>query len=172
MAEYGSSDAVISPLYPDQRRTVTLSTSTDEKTDLESLAIQADALYINLNKLQQLCGHESVSTDISDAAVELKLLAAELSSLDAAVKPYAELYTDAFGQDLAEICAHLAGIFEDIDDCCREMQKANGLNTSAVGWLAKKRYVKKLQKHLEANKTTLIVMRTVLHHGKEYGMYK
>jgi hypothetical protein len=52
------------------------------------------------------------------------------------------------------------------------MQKADGPNGSAVGWLHKKRYVGKLQKHLKANKTTLIVMRTVLHHGKEYGMQK
>jgi hypothetical protein len=139
---------------------------------LARLAIQAHALSINLNKRQQQCGHESTSTDISDAARELEILAMELTSLDDAVRANRRLYTDAFDQDLAEIQQHLGGIFEDIADCCTEMQKADGLNTSAIGWLAKKRYVKKLQKHLEANKTTLIVMRVVLHHGKEYGRHK
>jgi chromosome segregation ATPase len=148
------------------------SPSAEEKTDLTELASQADALSADLNKQRQHCGHESTSTEISNAAEELKLLACELRSLDTAVNANKDLYTEAFDQDLAEIQGHLGGIFEDIADCCKEMQKANGPNTSAVGWLAKKRYVKKLQKHLEANKTTLIVMRTVLHHGKEYGMHK
>ncbi|KIW66321.1 hypothetical protein PV04_05657 [Phialophora macrospora] len=146
------------------------SPSAKEKKNLTELASQADALSDDLGKQRQHCGHESTSTEISNAVDELKLLAGELRSLDTAVNAHKDLYTEAFGQDLAEIQTHLEGIFEDIADCCKEMQKANGPNTSAVGWLAKKRYVKKLQKHLEANKTTLIVMRTVLHHGKEYGM--
>lgn len=140
--------------------------------DLTDLSAQADSLSTNLYQLQEKCAHESTSTDIFNAAQELKLLAAELSSLDAAVKANRGRYTAAFGQDLAEIRSHLSGIFEDTADCCREMQKADDLNASAVGWLAKKRYVKKLQKHLEANKTTLVVMRTVLHHGKEYGKHR
>ncbi|EXJ58077.1 hypothetical protein A1O7_05501 [Cladophialophora yegresii CBS 114405] len=147
------------------------SSSWGETTGLVKLAVQADSLSDDLNEQRQHCGHDSTSTEISNAADELKLLANELQSLDAAVKANKDLYTEAFGEDLAEVQNHLGGIFEDIADCCQEMQKANGLNTSAVGWLAKKRYVKKLQKHLEANKTTLIVMRTVLHHGKEYGMH-
>ena len=140
--------------------------------DLASLAVQADALSTNLNKLQQQCGHDSTSADISNAAEELQLLSNELVGLDAAVESNKELYTDAFSQDLAEIKVQLECIFEDISDCCSEMQKADGLHGSAVGWLTKKRYVQKLQKHLEANKTMLIVMRTVLHHGKAYGMQK
>ncbi|KAJ9606987.1 hypothetical protein H2200_008998 [Cladophialophora chaetospira] len=140
--------------------------------DLTGLAVQATALSANLNKLRQQCGHESTSADISNVAGELHSLSKELIDLYAAVGANKLLYTDAFNQDLAEIKAHLEGIFEDISDCCKEMQKANDLHASAVGWLTKKRYVKKLQKHLEANKTTLVVMRTVLHHGKEYGMQK
>ncbi len=140
--------------------------------DLASLAVQADLLSINLDKLRHQCGHDSTSADISTASLELKLLSNEFIGLDTAVEANKELYTDAFSQDLAEIKVHLECIFEDIADCCNEMQKADGLHTSAVGWLTKKRYVKKLQKHLEANKTTLIVMRTVLHHGKAYGMHK
>ncbi|OCT51037.1 hypothetical protein CLCR_08508 [Cladophialophora carrionii] len=147
------------------------SSSPGDITNLIELAVQAGILSESLDKQREHCGHESTSTEISHAAEELKLLAAELRGLDAAVQVNKDLYTEAFGQDLAEIHNHLRGIFEDIADCCKEMQKANGLNTSVVGWLAKKRYVKKLQKHLEANKTTLIVMRTVLHHGKEYGMH-
>jgi len=144
----------------------------EETTDLRSLALRAQTLSNTLDQLRQQCGHESTSSDIATAIEELKLLAAELHSLDSAVSANRELYTKAFGEDLEEIRAHLGGIFEDIEDCCKEMQKADGPNTSAVGWLTKKRYVRKLQKHLEVNKTTLIVMRTVLHHGKEYGTYK
>ncbi|KIW91825.1 uncharacterized protein Z519_07795 [Cladophialophora bantiana CBS 173.52] len=147
------------------------SSSAEETAGLRSLAIQAEALSSSLNKLRLHCGHESTSLDIANATEELKLLMGELNSLDSAVKVNKELYTEAFGEDLGEIRAHLGGIFEDIADCCKEMQKADGPNTSAVGWLTKKRYVRKLQKHLEVNKTTLIVMRTVLHHGKEYGTH-
>ena len=171
MADICSSAAVSAP-HPSPVPSETASSSASKPTDLTSLAVQADTLSNHLNKLRQNCGHESTSTDISNAAEELRLLAIELINLATAIRANKELYTEAFGQDLAEIRTHLSGIFEDIDDCCHEMQKANGLNVSAVGWLTKKRYVKKLQKHLEANKTTLIVMRTVLHHGQEYGTYK
>ncbi|OQU95441.1 hypothetical protein CLAIMM_01646 [Cladophialophora immunda] len=147
------------------------SSAAEETTDLRNLAVRAQTLSSTLDNLRQHCGHESTSSDIATATEELKLLAAELHSLDSAVSANKELYTDAFGEDLGEIRAHLGGIFEDIADCCKEMQKADGPNTSAVGWLTKKRYVRKLQKHLEVNKTTLIVMRTVLHHGKEYGTH-
>lgn len=140
--------------------------------DLTHLSFQAETLSRGLNKLQRDCGHKSTSADISHVADELFLLSAELSILDEAVKANKDQYTDTFGEDLAEIAGHLDGIFEDIADCCKQMQKADGPKVNAVGWLRKKRYVGKLQKHLEANKTTLVVMRTVLHHGKEYGMQK
>ncbi|OAP59976.1 hypothetical protein AYL99_04978 [Fonsecaea erecta] len=148
-----------------------LSSAAEETTDLRSLALRAQELSVTLDQLRQQCGHESTSSDIANVIGELKLLAAELHSLDSAVTANKELYTKAFREDLGEIRAHLGGIFEDIADCCTEMQKVDGPKTSAVGWLTKKRYVRKLQRHLEANKTTLVVMRTVLHHGKEYGTH-
>lgn len=140
----------------------------DDKADHRDLADQAATLSRGLHKLRHECGHESTSTDIANVAEELVLLATELRTLDKAVRANKERYTQAFNEDLEEIHIHLAGIFEDIADCCREMQKADGPNKSTIGWLQKKRYVSKLQMHLEANKTALIVMRTVLHHGKAY----
>jgi hypothetical protein len=139
---------------------------------LATLALQADTLTKELDSLQGRCAHESTSVEISTAANELRLLAIELSNLDKAVKANKNLYTTAFDQDLREIQNDLEGIFEDVADCCQEMQKANSLNVGTLGWLTKKRYVKKLQKRLQAHKTTLTVMRTVLHHGKEYGRQK
>jgi hypothetical protein len=140
--------------------------------NLHELAVQAETLSKELNYLRFNCGHESTSTELFEVAKELVYLSSELESLNTAVHSNKSLYTDAFDQDLSEIRGHLSGIFEDIGDCCREMQKADALNASTVGWLTKKRYVRKLQKHLEANKTTLIVMRTVLFHGKEYGKHQ
>jgi hypothetical protein len=148
------------------------SSSDVDKVDLMSLAYQAETLSRGLNKLRQECGHETTSTDISHVAEELMLLSAELNGLDKAVASNKEQYTTAFNEDLAEIYRHLGGIFDDISDCCREMQKVDGPRKSSMGWLHKKRYLKKLQDHLLANKTTLVIMRTVLHHGKDYGTYK
>lgn len=141
----------------------------EEISDLKKLALQAKDLSKILHTLRSDCGHESTSADIASVSQELQRLSTELESLDVHVKGNAEYYTPTFGEDLAELRAHMASIFEDVADCCEEMRKADGPNTSTVSWLHKKRYVRKLQKHLEANKTSLVVMRTVLHHGKEYG---
>ncbi|KIW81081.1 hypothetical protein Z517_04104 [Fonsecaea pedrosoi CBS 271.37] len=171
MDERRGSAGVVDTLARSSDHSTPSSSSAEATTDLRSLALRAQTLSSTLDTLRKHCGHESTSSDIATVIEELKLLASELHSLDSAVQANKELYTEAFGEDLGEIRAHLRGIFEDIADCCKEMQKADGPNTSAVGWLTKKRYVRKLQKHLEVNKTTLIVMRTVLHHGKEYGTY-
>ncbi|KAH0831590.1 hypothetical protein FOPE_02832 [Fonsecaea pedrosoi] len=171
MDERRGSAGVVDTLARSSDHSTPSSSSAEATTDLRSLALRAQTLLSTLDTLRKHCGHESTSSDIATVIEELKLLASELHSLDSAVHANKELYTEAFGEDLGEIRAHLRGIFEDIADCCKEMQKADGPNTSAVGWLTKKRYVRKLQKHLEVNKTTLIVMRTVLHHGKEYGTY-
>lgn len=140
--------------------------------DLDRLAHSAMALSALLNGLQLTCGHDSTSAEISQAARELTLLADELSDLDKAISTNEAQYTSAFHEDLSEIHNHLDSIFEDISDCCIAMQKADGPNVTAVGWLHKKRYVHKLQKHLAANKTTLLVMQTVIRHGKDYGTHK
>ena len=63
-------------------------------------------------------------------------------------------------------------LFDEIEECCTAMQKSDAPTTNAVAWLFKKGRTHKLQKHLEALKTTLVVMKTVLHHGKEYGTEK
>jgi len=139
------------------------------KTDLAVLATLATNLSAELNGLQLECGHESTATDIQAVSKELILLADELFSLDQALSSNGARYTSAFYDDLAEIATHLHQIFDDVFDCAKAMRKTDGPDVNAVGWLHKKRYVHKLQKHLAANKTTLTVMRTVIRHGKDYG---
>lgn len=141
------------------------------KPDLADLATLATNLSAELNGLQLTCGHESTATDIQAVSKELILLADEISSLDQALNANGDQYTSAFYQDLAEIVTHLHGIFDDVFDCAKAMRKTDSPGVNAVGWLHKKRYVHKLQKHLAANKTTLTVMRTVIRHGKDYGTH-
>lgn len=140
--------------------------------DLTYLSKHAEVLASCLNKQQSECGHQSTSVEISQVAAELRLLADELNSLNEALHANQEQYTSVFREDLREIYNHLEGIFEDTEDCCREMQKADQVGTTTLGWLHRKPYVKKLRKHLEANKSTLVVMRTVLHHGTGYGLQR
>ncbi|KAK5324200.1 hypothetical protein LTR20_008114 [Exophiala xenobiotica] len=142
---------------------------TVDDVDLTCLACHAEALSTGLNALRSKCGHQATSSEIFEAAEELMLLSSELMGLDMAIKTNKDQYTEAFEEDLKEIYHHLQGIFEDIEDCCREMQKADRIGATSVGWLHRKPHVKRLRRHLEANKSTLIVMRTVLHHGTEYG---
>ncbi|KAK6383804.1 hypothetical protein LTS17_003096 [Exophiala oligosperma] len=140
------------------------------QADLVYLSKHAEVLAAGLNKQQSECGHQSTSVEISQVAAELRLLSEELNNLWKAIDVKQEQYTNVFREDLWEMHNNLEGIFEDVEDCCREMQKADQIEATALGWLHRRPYVKKLRKHLEANKTTLIVMRTVLHHGTEYGL--
>jgi hypothetical protein len=142
------------------------------KLDLAGLANRATSLSAELNGLQLTSGHESTSADILAVSKELILLADELSTLEQAVMFNGDQYTSAFHQDLSEILTHLHGILDDVFDCAKAMRKTDSPGLTAVGWLHKKRYVNKLQKHLAANKTTLTVMRTVIRHGKDYGTQK
>ncbi|KAK5056063.1 hypothetical protein LTR84_012614 [Exophiala bonariae] len=142
---------------------------TTPKPDLGLLAERAGSLSAELNGLQLTCGHESTAEDIQAVSKELILLSDELSGLEKAVNRHGEQYTTAFHQDLAEILAHLHGILDDVFDCATAMRKSDRPDLNAIGWLHKKRYVNKLQKHLAASKTTLTVMRTVIRHGKAYG---
>lgn len=140
--------------------------------DLGLLAKRAGSLSAELNGLQLTCGHETTAEDIQAVSKELVLLSDEISNLEKAVNYHAEQYTTAFHEDLAEILTHLHGILDDVFDCATAMRKSDRPDLNAIGWLHKKRYVNKLQKHLAASKTTLTVMRTVIRHGKDYGTQK
>jgi hypothetical protein len=136
-----------------------------------SLAGRAAQLSINLAELGDDCSHQQTSNDISSIAGECALLSTTLWRLHEALLDNAEAYTSAFSDDLSEICSELHLLFDEIAECCAMMQKDDS-SQSAVAWFFKKGRVHKLQKHLEALKTTLVVMRTVLHHGKKYGIHK
>ncbi len=131
------------------------------------LAGRAADLSSELSAVQQRCGH--ISTDVQIVANEIAMLAATLWRLNEAMMDDPKRYTESFNQDLAEIALELKIVFEEISECCEELQKADPTSGNAISWLFKKSKVHHLQKHLEALKTTLVVMRTVLHHGKEYG---
>lgn len=140
--------------------------------DTVRLAGLAADLSTTLCSLQEKCGHETTSNDISNIATELALLSQSLWRLHEAMAADSKLYTESFNEDLSEITKELRLIFEEITDCSEELQRADAEDAGSVAWLFKKGRVHKLQKHLEALKTTVVVMRLVLWHGKDYGTHK
>ena len=113
--------------------------------------------------------HDAISNDICNISGELTLLSTTLCRLHEAMTANKSSYTESFRQDLEEIAVELGMVFEEVDECCVELQKSDA-SSSSTGWFFKKGRTARLQKHLEALKTTVVVMRTVLHHGKEYGV--
>lgn len=142
---------------------------TDHKAT--QLAGQAATLSGELYALQEQCKHESTTEEISSVADELARLSTTLWTLSNAITASPDQYTDAFNQDLAEIVAELAAVFEEISDCCNDLQSADS-TTSSVPWFFKQGRVARLVKHLDALKGTLMIMRTVLFHGKDYGTHR
>jgi hypothetical protein len=132
------------------------------------LAGRAADLSSELYAVQESCRH--TRNDVESVANEIAMLSASLWRLHEAMAEDRNRYTDSFNQDLAEITHELKIVFEEFSDCCEELRKADPSSGNAVSWLFKKSKVHHLQKHLEALKSTLIVMRTVLNHGKEYGV--
>lgn len=129
---------------------------------------QAARLSTEINVLSESCAHEAVSTDITNISGELHLLSTTLARLQESVKDEALVYTDAFHVDLKEIIDELTLVYEEIEECCVQLQQSDS-SLKGAAWFFKKGRATKLQKHLEALKTTIVVMRTVLHHGKDYG---
>lgn len=115
--------------------------------------------------------HESIVKDISAIAEELSLLSTTLWRLNEAITADPEQYTESFNKDLGEITGELKLIFEEISESTDILEKGKD-GSSTVAWIFKKNRINRLLKHLEALKTTLIVMRTVLWHGKEYGTHQ
>jgi hypothetical protein len=132
-----------------------------------TLAGRAADLSAELYSVQETYGH--TGGNIESVANEIAMLAATLWRLHEAMIEDPGRYTQSFNQDLAEITVELKLLFEEVSDCCEELHKADPISGNAVSWLFKKSKVHHLQKHLEALKTTLVVMRAVLHHGREYG---
>lgn len=135
------------------------------------LAGQAATLSGELYALQERCKHESTAGEMSSVADELARLSTTLWTLNDAITTSPDQYTDAFNEDLAEITTELASVIEEISDCCNDLQSADS-TTSSVPWFFKQGRVSRLVKHLDALKGTLMIMRTVLFHGKDYGTHK
>lgn len=139
-------------------------------TPAVALAGRAAELSTNLYTLGEHCGHDQTTSDISNISGEVALLSTTLWRLHEAMVLNSDAYTTAFNEDLDEITSELTLLFDEISECCSEMSKSDTPTTTTAGWFFKKGRVSRLHKHLEALKTTLVVMRTVLHHGKEYGV--
>lgn len=140
-----------------------------QDNDTVRLAGQAASLSTELYTLQEKCQHDITASEISSIADELAKLSTTLWKLNDAINADPAQYTDAFNEDLKEITTELKFVFEEISECCASLMA--GSNASAVSWFFRKGRVAKLLKHLEALKGTLMVMRTVLWHGKDYGTH-
>lgn len=134
------------------------------------LAAQAADLAVNINTLSENCVHDEIGNDINTIAAELSLLSTTLCRLHEAMQADTQSYTDAFRQDLDEIMTELRLVIEEVSECCSQLQKSDSPSLTSTAWFFRKGRASRLQKHLEALKTTIIVMRTVLHHGKDYGI--
>lgn len=143
----------------------------NQANDTVRLAGQAASLSSELYAVQEKCQHETTAGEISTIADELARLSTTLWHLNNAINADPTQYTDAFNEDLKEITTELTSVFEEISECCAGLQLADS-NVSTVSWFFKKGRVTRLLKHLEALKGTLVVMRTVLWHGKDYGTHK
>lgn len=133
------------------------------------LAGQAASLSTELYSLQEKCQNDTTASEISSIADELARLSTTLWKLNDTINADPAQYTDAFNEDLQEITTELSFVFEEISECCAGL--VAGSNVSAVSWFFRKGRVARLLKHLEALKGTLMVMRTVLWHGKDYGTH-
>lgn len=133
-----------------------------------SLAGRAADLSKELDASQGSCGH--TRADVESVANEIAMLGDTLCRLHEAMDKEPAQFTESFNQDLAEIILELEIVFDEISECSQELQKADSTSGSGISWLLRRPKVHHLQKHLEALKTTLGVMRAVLHHGKEYGL--
>ena len=138
--------------------------------DLIRLSEQAASLSTDLYAVQEQNQHETTAGEISSIADELSRLSTTLWQLHVAINADPAQYTEAFQEDLAEITTELTAVFEEISECCSGLAMTDS-NMSAVAWFFKKGRVSRLLKHLDALKGTLVVMRTVLWHGKSYGTH-
>ncbi|RMZ77594.1 hypothetical protein DV737_g4244, partial [Chaetothyriales sp. CBS 132003] len=137
------------------------------KMDLAPLAQRAAELSRSLATLGQQCEHTDTHAGIVDIANQTLRLSSTLWRLREAVDVNNDKYTEVFSQDLAEISSELQLVCDEIAECCAEMQKMDA--PAPVPCFFDNGRVPRLQKHLVALKTTLVVMRTVLHHSHDYG---
>lgn len=140
-------------------------------TDTARLADDAALLSTKLSTLPKNHHHKKTTTEILTISDELAKLSSTLWELDDAINVDSAQYTDAFNEDLKEIVEELRSVLEEITECCENLRLADS-NVSAVAWFFRKGRVARLLQHLEALKGTLLVTRTVLWHGKEYGTHR
>lgn len=135
------------------------------------LADDAALLSTRLSTLRANCHHQKITAEILTISDELAKLSSTLWELNDAIDADPAQYTNAFNEDLEEISKELRSMLEEISECCETLRLADS-NSSSVAWFFKKGRVARLLQHLEALKGTLLVMRTVLWHGKEYGTHR
>lgn len=132
------------------------------------LAYDSHHVSQNLEVLAVKFSHEGISTEVCAIAKELAQLSATLDELEEAISTDLNLYTAAFNEDLDEIATELVAVLVELRECCTKLRELT-INTSVVAWFFRKGHVAHFMRHLKALRGTLLVMRTVLWHGKEYG---
>lgn len=137
---------------------------------LVSLGEISARLSSALYELEEKCKHDAVSAEISTVADELARMSTTLWQLHKTTSAAPDQYTPAFKDDLHEILGELNLLFDEINGCCADMQKIDAENR--IPWLFKKSRVFHFFKYLEALKSTLVVMRIVLGHGKDVGTHR
>lgn len=135
------------------------------------LAHDASSLSADLTTLLTACHHNETNTELLAISKELAQLSGTLEDLDNAVDADPAQYTHAFQEDLKEITDELIAVFAELQDCCTKLG-AMTVDVSGVAWFFKKGRVARLIQHLKALRGTLLVMRTVLWHGKNYGTHQ
>lgn len=135
------------------------------------LTHDASSLSIDLTALSRACHHQEMRAEIRAIAEELEQLSQTLEELNDAIDTDPNRYTDAFNEDLGETTNELITVFVELQECCTKL-RTTAFNASGVAWFFKKGRVARFLRHLEALRSTLLVMRTVLWHGKNYGTHR
>lgn len=140
-------------------------------SNLALLARDAISLSFKLKILSEHCQHENMNTETRAVADELAQLSHTIKELEDTIDEDPTRYTEAFNEDLKEIMTELTTVFLELQECCAKLDAVNNY-VSGVAWFFRKGRVARLVRHLEALRGTLLVMRTVLWHGKEYGTHQ
>jgi hypothetical protein len=135
-------------------------------------AASAACLSTEINGLAAGCPRDSDTDALAAVSGQLTMLSAALTRLHGGMSTGDAAYTAAFHQDLAEIIEVLNLVLGEVRECADELQKLNPPSINAAKWFFTKGRANRLHKHLTSLNTTIVVMRTVLDHAKDYGNYQ
>ena len=134
---------------------------------MTELAVQAADLSSELYGACEIVNQ--TGTEVDSMAGELAVLSAVVWRLHGDITTDIHRYTEAFMQDLEEIMQELKVVFSEVAEVRQQLPKIDNASRGTIKSFFRKSKLSHLRRHLDALKSTLMVMRTVLEHGKEYG---